>query len=62
MFYLSLGIFLKCILYSLLSLKYTILPRMLCIISSFCDDSAHFDEPVDIIGLELLKYMVCLLH
>lgn len=61
MFYLSLGIILKRILYSSLSLNYTILPRILHIISSFLDDSAHFDEPFDIVGLELSECMVCLL-
>lgn len=61
LFYLSLGIILKCILYSPLSLNYPILPRLLHIILCFLDDSTHFDEPFDIIGLELSKYMFSLL-
>lgn len=61
--YLSFGIVLRCIniLYSSLSLNYTILPRVLHITSCFLDDSAHFDEPFDIIRLELSKCMVYLL-
>lgn len=48
-------------LYSSFSSNYTILPRILHIISSFLDDSARFDEPFDIMGLELSECMVCLL-